>query len=83
MEMKFITSNGGELWHLAKVKESRGERTGRVLSTYQVTACTGKQIGGVWGYSTRSLEKDGVPSANNMCKRCLSILDKQGVCILP
>ena len=53
-------------WHIAERKELRGDRTGELLHTFIVCACSHKQIGGPWGH--RTWRQPGRPSP--ICKRC-------------
>jgi len=63
----WISSNRAtDLWHLADRREMRGDRTGKIICTYYVTACTGHQLGGPWG---QSMEKGAVPPGM-VCPRC-------------
>jgi hypothetical protein len=66
---RWIASNAASytIWHLGRRREARGARTGRLLHTYFVTACSGKQLGGCWGQTERDSEQ---PPSDDVCKRC-------------
>lgn len=75
MDVRWIRSRYGsgmgaseepEKYHLAKLREARGDRTGRLISRYYVAACSGRQLGGPWGYERAEVVPDGEP----VCKRC-------------
>ena len=68
-----ISNNEGENWHVAKEKLSIGAK-GTVFGKYYVAACSGKQLGGAWGYSTLDTAKQGQP--RHVCQRCRNILAK-------
>lgn len=71
----FIVSNGPNangMWHAARVIEVRGARTGALISRGHVAACTGRQLGGPWGYSRWTDE--GQPAALEMCARCARLV---------
>lgn len=69
-ETKFIASNKSYewsgLWHIGLKRESRGEVTGKVFSTYYVTKCNGKSLGGAWGQTIA----DELPAHASKCPRC-------------
>ncbi len=66
----WIKGNGPKsLWHLSKISELRGEKTGTVYLKYRVTCCTGKQLGGAWGASSKDF--DAIP--DDSCRRCAEI----------
>lgn len=54
-ETMWIASNRTDetIWHLGRKREQRGARTGRLMHTYYVTACSGRQLGGAWGQATQ------------------------------
>jgi hypothetical protein len=57
--------NWQRTWHQAKRKELRGLK-GTLFGVYYVARCTGKQIGGAYGYSQRA----ELPEHAHKCKRC-------------
>jgi hypothetical protein len=60
-------------WHLSRERELRGIKTGTVLSRYRVAACTGRPVGGAYGYSTH----EGKPGQGYpICQRCESLAAK-------
>jgi len=56
------------VWHLGRVHEVRGARTGEVLHRAHLTACSGAQLGGPWGY-----ERATEPTTAYICKNCARI----------
>jgi hypothetical protein len=68
MTQLFISPNdeGRGKAHLAEQREFRGTRTGRVIDTYYVARCSGRSIGGAWGYAITSYE----PQDRLFCRRC-------------
>jgi len=67
----WIVGNFG-LWHLAKVRELLGAKTGKVYSSTLVAACSGRQVGGAYGYSAKTER----PAEAGCCARCLKLASK-------
>jgi hypothetical protein len=66
---QFICSNQSDdkpTWHIGVKKELRGDRTGKLLGTYYLTACNGQQLGGAYGYTVRN----AVDGRDKLCARC-------------
>jgi hypothetical protein len=66
-------SGPGSKWHLARRKEHRGVRTGKVLYKFVVTACNGKQLGGPWG--SKVMTEPG----ECICKKCELIAARENL----
>lgn len=64
-----LAGSGQVVWHLGEKRELRGVKTGTIKRTYYVTKCTGKQLGGAYGYVTR----EDTPIIDLACKRCAKI----------
>lgn len=65
----FVESNrdNTHTYHLGVLRELRGEKTGKVYSTYVVAACSGRQLGGVWG---QTVYKTEAPEHGIACRKC-------------
>lgn len=74
-ETKWITSNPEGYWHVGLRHESRGLRTGKLMSVYYKTACSGRQLGGPWGQT----ERNELPANAGVCPRCQAILNKRNI----
>jgi len=72
----WISSNARDdaLWHMGVEQESRGARTGRLLHTYYVAACTRKTLGGNYGQT----ESMTVHPGGEKCARCERIAMAKG-----
>ena len=53
-------------WHAAVLRHRIGAVTGKVLRTYYVPACSGRPLGGSWGYTT----VEELPRNATRCRRC-------------
>lgn len=75
--MFWIASSAPKLaqpvWHVGTIKELRGAKTGKVMSTYKVTLCTGRGLGGAWGCTTH---EGNEPPSGTVCKACETKMEK-------
>jgi hypothetical protein len=62
---KFISASG-TIWHLAKREEHIGVKSGLIIAVYYLNACSGKQLGGSFGQTERTV----LPEGATLCKRC-------------
>jgi len=69
-ELIYVLANGttGRA-HLAEEQNRTGARTGTVLATYHVARCSGRMIGGAWGYTLSETLQDRA-----LCARCARIV---------
>jgi hypothetical protein len=67
--MKWITGHSAQsYWHRATMRELKGEKTGKVFSSYWVAACSGNRPGGAWGAITTDEEP-----TDFLCPRCAKL----------
>ena len=69
---KFISAKGTN-WHWAKREEHLGAKSGLIMGSYYLTACSGKQLGGAFGQT----ERKSLPEGATLWARCQTLLDKQ------
>jgi len=66
---KYLSANTGSgKIHAAKVVNRYGDRTGNLLDSGYVAACSGRALGGAWG-STAFDELLAI-GCNDLCSRC-------------
>ncbi len=73
----FIRSRAGvsRTVHLGLRRDHRGDRSGLILSVGYVAACSGKQIGGPWGYTRWQAYCIG----SDICTRCARYAGKHAI----
>jgi len=66
----YIATNANDYatWHIGRAKKSIGPNSGLILGVYYVTACSGRVLGGAYGYR----KSETVGSDWAMCPRCLA-----------
>ncbi len=62
-------------WHVAVRRYRVTERTRRVVGKYIVPLCSGRQLGGVYGHTTKHVGDLG--DWDNRCRRCETIAAKR------
>jgi hypothetical protein len=69
-ETKMIQSNSGttDLWHYGVRKEVKRRKSGKVVSVYYVTLCSGQQLGGSWGQTVT--KRGDLNKHAQICTRC-------------
>ena len=70
----FIQTRGG-VAHIGLRQDLLGDRSGLILSVSYVAACSGKQIGGPWGYTRSQVQ----PVDSDICPRCAKYAVKHGI----
>jgi hypothetical protein len=70
----FIRSGEGNV-HLGLRVDALGARSGLIMRVSYVSACSGKQIGGAWGYS----KTQNQPEGSHVCPRCVKYAAKHGI----
>lgn len=68
----WIASNATDdaTWHLAEKRELVSA-SGKVFSRYSVTRCSGKKLGGPYGYSVK--HRHDITEYERVCSRCVAL----------
>jgi hypothetical protein len=76
-ETLFVVSlnPSAKIWHLGVRKFRRYSRSGLIAGVSYVTKCSGRQLGGAWGYAKKSELFD----ADEKCSRCFAVQLSEGV----
>lgn len=68
---QYIASNATEdaPWHLAVRHEARSAKTGKLFGVYYKTRCSGRTLGGAYGYT----RIESIPEHARVCTRCAKL----------